>query len=372
MATVPLEIDIDALIAPIDSGSPVGTDLRADITPASLYFQLKDVRAKAREAERAAETMGHGTGATAAQWDLVKNLAVEALQTRSKDLEIAAWLTEVLVRRAGLRGIGAGATILAELIDRYWDNLFPLPDEDGMETRVAPVAGLSGQGADGTLMQPLRTIALFEREGKAVLWWDYEQTAALDAIADPAQRAQRIAAGVMDHDTFEASARAAGETTWIRLRHEVTSAQTAWSALEKVLTERAAEASPSMERVSALLSRILRLIDTLAPSEATATGNEMELPETSPTMSAPGAQPALVTSHKAISGREQALSQLSEIATWFKRNEPHSPLAYTLEEAVRRARLTLPELLEEIMPDETGRHAFLSSLGIRPVTSSSE
>ena len=67
-----------------------------------------------------------------------------------------------------------------------------------------------------------------------------------------------------------------------------------------------------------------------------------------------------------IAGREQALRQLGEIAAWFKRTEPHSPLAYTLEEAVRRGRMGWPDLIEELLPDESTRHALLTSLGIKP------
>jgi type VI secretion system protein ImpA len=67
-----------------------------------------------------------------------------------------------------------------------------------------------------------------------------------------------------------------------------------------------------------------------------------------------------------IASREDALRMLEQVARWFRRTEPHSPLAYTLEEAVRRGRMTLPELLAELMPDEGTRSAFLSSLGIRP------
>jgi carbamoyltransferase len=54
------------------------------------------------------------------------------------------------------------------------------------------------------------------------------------------------------------------------------------------------------------------------------------------------------------------------VAEFFRRTEPHSPLSYTLEEAVRRGRMTLAELLAEVMPDEEARHAMLSRLGIRP------
>ena len=67
-----------------------------------------------------------------------------------------------------------------------------------------------------------------------------------------------------------------------------------------------------------------------------------------------------------ILNREGALKQLEELSTWFRRTEPHSPLAYTLEEAVRRGRLTWPELLDELLTDKTVRDGLLVKLGIRP------
>ena len=66
--------------------------------------------------------------------------------------------------------------------------------------------------------------------------------------------------------------------------------------------------------------------------------------------------------------RDDALKTLETIATFFRRTEPASPLAYTLDDAIRRARLTWPELLEEVVPDVSVRQAILTSLGIRPVS----
>ncbi|WP_198376680.1 hypothetical protein [Neoroseomonas rubea] len=63
--------------------------------------------------------------------------------------------------------------------------------------------------------------------------------------------------------------------------------------------------------------------------------------------------------------REDAIKQLEEIAAFFRKTEPHSPLAFTLDDAVRRARMPLPELLAEVLPDEAARKAMLNSLGIR-------
>ena len=54
-----------------------------------------------------------------------------------------------------------------------------------------------------------------------------------------------------------------------------------------------------------------------------------------------------------VASREDALRALGEIANFFRRTEPHSPLSYTLDEAVRRGRMTWPELLAEVVADTT-------------------
>jgi type VI secretion system protein ImpA len=64
--------------------------------------------------------------------------------------------------------------------------------------------------------------------------------------------------------------------------------------------------------------------------------------------------------------RDTALRELDRIADYFRRTEPHSPLAYTLDEAVRRGRMSLSELLAEVLPDADVRNGMLLRLGIRP------
>jgi type VI secretion system protein ImpA len=73
------------------------------------------------------------------------------------------------------------------------------------------------------------------------------------------------------------------------------------------------------------------------------------------------------STQRAVS-RDDALKTLETIATFFRKTEPTSPLAYTLDDAIRRAKLTWPELLEEVVSDAAVRQAILTSLGIRTVT----
>ncbi|MFH5926828.1 type VI secretion system protein TssA [Roseomonas xinghualingensis] len=361
--------DLEALLAPITEDAPAGADLREDYSPTSLYFQLRDARAEARDIERQSEA-ADADEAPPNQWRTVQSLAIRALTTGAKDLEVAAWLTEALVRTAGLQGLAMGATIIARLVNLYWDHLFPLPDEDGIETRVAPVAGLAGQGVDGTLMQPLRKTMLFSRpDGTPFGLWRYVATLELSGITDPDRRAARVEAGIVPFEEVEKEARIAGGAHWAALRAEVSAAMASWAEMSQALDEKAGADSPSTSRVRDVLQLLLETCSRFAPAVPSAEADSEALAAADDAMpvttTSPGGMPANAMA-AAIAGREQALRQLGEIAAWFRNTEPHSPISYTLDEAIRRGRMTWPDLIAEILPDQTTRDALITALGIRP------
>ena len=114
------------------------------------------------------------------------------------------------MRSDGLAGLAAGARLMAGLAERYWDGLFPLPDDYGMETRVTPVTGLNGRDGNGSLIQPLYKVALFDRtDGTPVALYQYQQSEQLGAL-DAERRQQRIDKGAVPLDSMERDARAAG------------------------------------------------------------------------------------------------------------------------------------------------------------------
>ena len=247
--------DFEAILAPLAGEQPTGVDLREDYAPNSIYFRLRDARAGARDAERQAETEGGDEGLPAL-WRPVATLAMTALKANSKDLEVATWLTEALVRIAGLRGLMAGAAVISGLVERYWDGVFPMPDEHGMETRLAAVAGLSGQGADGTLMQPLRKVARVPPARPApspFSLWQYQAALELSGISDPERRAQRIAAGVVPFEDVEKEARLAGGPYWSAQRDALVEVLAAWKGMESALDAKAGPESPSGNRVREVL-----------------------------------------------------------------------------------------------------------------------
>jgi type VI secretion system protein ImpA len=369
MAEWPEGIDMAALLAPIAEDAPAGSDLREDFSAQSTYYRLRDARAEARAAERQADADPTAETGLPPQWRQVRDLALQALAGKTKDLEIAAWLTEALVRSEGPRGLAAGAHLIAGLADAFWDqNLYPLPDEDGIATRLAPVTGLNGEGGDGTLAQPLRKLALFTRpDGSPMAFWQYRQSEQL-ATLDSARAAQRIAAGTLPLDAVEKEARAAGQGHFAALRRDLAAARDAWVAMGDMLDGKAGADGPPTRAVRELLEEILAAAEKYAPAVSAAAE---AAPAGAPAGGAPGAAVApgaagAAGGTSAAASREDMLRELERIAEFFRRTEPQSPLSYTLEEAVRRGRMSWPELMAEIVTDAATRDNILMQLGIRP------
>ena len=367
------DLELALLLAPIPGDLPSGVDLRKDFSPQSPYYRLRDARAEAREQERRLDSDPGFESKAPALWHAVHEIALKAIAEQTKDLEIAAWLTEALVRQDGVAGLAAGVRLLAGLVDGFWSSdLYPVPDEDGIATRVAPITGLNGDGGDGTLMQPIRKQVLFAMpDGAPVSYWQYSQSEELESVTDPVRRKQRLEAGVVPLDDLRRAARAAGAAHFAALRTEVKAALVAWVGMSELLDARAEAEAPPTSRVRDILQAILDVVNQFAPPERDEPAEEAST-VTEPEEMAGAATNGVAGAASAVAARavtrEDMLKELGRIADYFRRTEPHSPLAYTLEEAVRRGRHTRPELLEEVVPDSGVRGAILVMLGIRPPT----
>lgn len=366
-------IDVEALLAPLATGEGgAGDDPRSDYTPTSPYQRLRDARSDARAEERAQDA-GEDDPVVPAAWREVRDLALLCLREKAKDFEIAAWLAEAMVRLEGLPGLTACAALIAGLAERYWDYGFPQPDEDGLENRSSPIGGLAGEGTDGTLMQPIRRIPLFRRgDGRPVglhLWQAAQDTAAL---GDEKRKKARLDAGVPEFEVLEREARA--DSRMLRdAAVAARDARNAWVAMDTALTARFGADTPATRRVTEALDTIFGVGERLLGSvEDAASAPQAEAEADAAPADAAAAGAASGPERRAVRTREDAIRALEEIADWFRRMEPHSPLAYTLIDAARRARLPLPDLLAEVLPDDAARTQMLTMLGIRVPEKSSE
>lgn len=124
-------IDIDAILSPFPGEKPAGEDLR-----------YSPVYADITEARRAEDPLQLGDSKReikTADWDKVIAVAVEALTQKTKDLQIAAWLTEAFIKTEGFGGLGTGLKILNGFLRDSWEYVFPQIEDGDLDFRAAPI-----------------------------------------------------------------------------------------------------------------------------------------------------------------------------------------------------------------------------------------
>lgn len=356
-------IELDRLLSPVSDQSSTGSDLRDDPSPTSDYQQVKAARAAARAAER---NSIHDDGSHDADqhWRTVINLAPGIIASQSKDLEVASWLTEALLRHKGFQGLYASFQLIEGLLKNFWDELYPMPDEDGLETRTSSLAGLNGEGSEGVLIAPLRRVPITEPgELGAFCLWQYQQALEADRAPDEESRAERVAKlGFSMADIDKAVAQSSGDF-FIDQLAAIDGALTACRNISQLLDEHCGMGqAPSLRTIIDVLDECRRSISHIAQSklpqdvESAAEDDQTRSAEPSRTQS---------QAVGAIKTREDAFRQLSDISRFFLSTEPHSPVAYVLEKAVRWGRMSLDELIVELIPDDSSRRHFGDLTGVK-------
>ena len=133
------------LLQPIPGKSPTGTD-------ASELDLFDEIRQERKFDQDAAKSMVQGDLRETRSTDYYKvaKLAEDGLLKQTKDLWVAAYLTEAWTVLNGFAGLTDGLLLIKALLEAYWDNLFPALEGASTELRQVPLNWL------GSYMEPSR------------------------------------------------------------------------------------------------------------------------------------------------------------------------------------------------------------------------
>ncbi len=352
-------IPLEQLLAPIAEDNPVGRDIRDDTGQDSIYQAIKDARVAARSAERN-NMFDNNTSEADSHWRRILDLAPDILLTHTKDLEVACWFTEALIRRHGFEGLRDGFKLIEGLIESYWDELYPLPDEDGIETRVAPLTGLNGEGAEGVLITPIRNVNITEgSEPGPFNYWKYQQVLEIEKIIDDETKNEKASKlGFSKEDVDRAVAESA-ESFYIDINDDLGEAIEIYRRISSLLDNHCgANESPPTSNIINMLEACLGTIRHIAKYKIPASQVDVEENPEEPVSDASQFESAEVRT------REDAFMQLLEISRFFRKTEPHSPISYMLERVVKWGDLPLESLIRELIPDSSARDYYGSLTGI--------
>lgn len=361
MATAVFELE--SLTEAIPGESPAGTDLREDPSATSVYRRIRDARNQARLLER---KLDETPSDIVREWHGVKTLATKALAEESKDLEIATYLTEALIRTDGFAGLRTGLELLRELVDRFWDGVYPRPDEDGTETTVLPLTWLNSD----VVVLPIHAIPITEGSNEGPFaTWQYRQAVELAACSE-GDRQQRINRGAV---TEEAFTRAVAETPaefFMQLDADLAGCLAALLALSASLDEKAGTDAPSLEALREALDEVRRTVRHVAGNKLPQAGAEGTNGSDGQSLSAMVAGGAAASGgldvDNRICTREDAFRLLLQIADFFERLEPQSLIPAQLRKVVRWGKLSPERYFAELIEDSSVRQQIFKLVGIAP------
>jgi len=326
-------IDIDALLSPVSTDAACGEDLSF-----SAEF---DAIQECRRSDDATLDQGEWiTELKTADWFAVSRRCGQLLSTRSKDLRLAVWMAEASTRTQGFAGLADGYRLVASLCERYWDEIHPVAEDDDQELRVGNLSWLLTQS-----IQWIRAIPLTSAPQGRYDATDIE-LAARGHQGDESSADERIDTGRID------TARAATPFEFYqRLATEVPQAQEALRTLEAVVDARLGQNGPSFSATRDALDDVGATALRMAASAGVVL-DEASAPPPLPGDDVGDTVPATpVRGNGDITTRREALLQLRRVADFFRRTEPHSPVAYLADKAARWGNMPLHVWLKTVLKD---------------------
>jgi type VI secretion system protein ImpA len=373
--SLPQTIDVERLVAPISEDNPAGESV--------IYSGVYD---EIREARRADDTFSLGEwafDAKVADWRKVIQLATAALSEQTKDLQIASWLAEALVKQHGFAGLRDGLIIARRLQEDFWEMLFPEIDEDNdLEGRANALESL-----DRNTALALKEIALTSGEGLNFNQWseskefdipeniealEYNEQEKYQAMRAQAEEEQRVTG-----DRWRKAKAASNRAFYEGLNLTIEECWSEFELLDRTMDERFGNQTPglgqlkkSLDGVRDLVRRLVQEKRELEPdavpdyvSDEDGAGNPSANGSNGAVLSFPSGGAAGSATTGAIRSRQDALKRLSEVADFFRQTEPHSPVSYLVQRAVKWGNMPLESWLQEVVKDESVLSQIRETLG---------
>ena len=339
----------DDLLAPIAGTNPGGIELRYD----PIFDKIKEARREDLDAPQGE----WATTLKTADWPLVIKLAKDAIATKSKDLQIAAWLTEALARREGFPGLRSGIEVLTGLVEEFWDHLYPEIDDGDAEMRAAPLEWV------GTKLDvPVRRVPI-DKAGHDFLQYKESRTVPTEDSANEsaekrAARDEALASNRATPEELDAGFNATPKAWFKALVGDIEATIGAVKALDAVSQGKFADVAPSFGRLIETLEDCLRSANSQYKRKLELEPDPVaEVPVESMDSASTG---AAATSGVASTGplaaeptsRDDATGRIVGAARYLRQNDPYNPASYLILRGFRWGELRAnggtvnPKLLE--------------------------
>lgn len=329
-------IDVQELLIPIADSEPTGCFLKYDpIYDEILQFKQEDD-----------PQLSQGVWETKlkkANWPELEKICIFALQKKSKDLQIAVWLTEAWINISQWDGLNRGIQLIDELSKKFWQILYPpLNAPSGsIEYRMSPFLYFSKKFPQLVSMIPL-TMPI-NGELKSYNLYDWQLASLNEQISD---------ATSMTFSDFNLSLLS---TSAIHIKQNLAHIQFCISSLknlESTIDTFAQNEAPSFTEIYSRLQSAQQILEQTQQTECLQKTTNQQVQQI---LEIPQAEQNQMNV-------EQAYETLSKISTFLEAEQPQSPAPLLIELAIKFGNKTFRELISDNNNQESSLLLHLCNL----------
>src|ERR1700742_4351385 len=244
------------ILAPIAGENTSVIDLRYD-TKLLIYDKI-------REARRQDDGLAQGDWQSErkiANYPLVIKLAQDTLATTSKDLQLAAWLTEALLAMEHYAGLGQGLTLCSSLLTNFWETVYPVIEDGDRELRAKPLSWMGSM-----LDVPVRSAPLVS-DGYS--WFAYKDSRVVGfedqakTDKDRKTRAKLIEDGKIPPEVFDKAFADTPKAFYLKAEKDLDKSLAELESLEKFCDEHFEDDAPPFGKLKTAMTDVRHTVHSL-------------------------------------------------------------------------------------------------------------
>ncbi len=335
----------DDLLTPIAGDNPSGTNLQYDV---KVFEVIKEARL---EDDESIPTGNWGSAPKKADRPLVIKLAGDSLATRSKDLRLAGWYFESLLRREGFGILAPALETLQKLEEEFWETIYPEkdPDDGSLDLRIGAI-----EGAASMLGAQIRLLPITKSGMNYIV---YQDAKSLGLESDPRSdekkeiRKDAIARGRLVGEDVITAVEGTTKAFYRETDDQLASGLESLDNFDRLNEEKFGDDYPSLSKLKSAIEDVKKVVSVLLAEKRLKDPDPVELPpEPEPAEAVEGAEEsanaspaASVSTPRAAAGvpvglpttKEAAYAQVAACAEFLRTVSPSAAVPYLLCTALR-------------------------------------
>lgn len=319
-------------------------DIGEDLTYTSVYDDIRSARYE--EDDQLSQGVWEHEIARA-DWNKVKNLCINTLKTRSKDLQIAGWLVEALTMINGFNGVATGIEFLTKFISKYWDTCYPLsPDgKSDFDQKIRILNWIFETIHQRTILLPIIGFSLYN--------YEYARNLKMMILQNPTQA-----------NTLLGNAKSNHIKTIEEINNIIESAEQeiCLNVLTQtdVILQNIDKLSNALKKKNVIENVFTKLSDDINTIRQLFKNKHFEIKKDKEIISP--MSPLNNSETKHAHNRDELYSVLTSLAEQLEKLDKHSPAPYLLKLVVSWKDKNLLEIMNDLQQGDTSAHLLLRRL----------